>query len=86
MSGGEWRRNVRGDALFECERLILDASDDGEDVAAIAARLGLSESYVRRTVSYYNDGLAERARFESMARAGSARLAAAINALGRTFA
>jgi len=68
------------------EQAILDRDGAGMDHAGIAAELGLSLAYVRRTVTFYSGSWAENNAFDAMVRDGTMRLAAAIAATGKVWA
>jgi hypothetical protein len=68
------------------ETEILDRSEGGEDFASIAAALGLTEKYVRTTVTYYNSGLDSDRVARRAATIASDLHLSAIVATGRRYA
>lgn len=67
-------------AITPREQLVLDRSDRGVSIDAIARELKLNRQYVRKVVTYYTVDIMGEHRARRAMEAGSAALAAAIHA------
>ncbi len=72
-------------SMHRLEQQVMARWDAGASVQKIIAEMSVAPKTIRKIVSLYGNSEAQARTFDTMVRAGSAALAAAIAATGRRY-